>query len=30
MNEFIKITAKDKHQFKAYISQPFEKPKAAL
>ena len=30
MNEFIEITAKDKHQFKAYISQPFEKPKAGL
>ena len=30
MNEFIEITAKDKHQFKAYISQPSGKPKAGI
>jgi len=30
MNELIKITAKDNHQFSAYISQPVEKPKAGI
>jgi len=30
MNEFIDITAKDNHQFSAYISQPSGKPKAGI
>ena len=30
MNEIIEITAKDNHQFSAYISQPFGKPKAGI
>ena len=30
MNEIIKITAKDNHQFSAYISQPLGKPKAGI
>ena len=30
MNDFIKITAKDNHQFSAYISQPSGKPKAGV
>ena len=30
MNEIIEITAKDNHQFSAYISQPLGKPKAGI
>ena len=30
MNEIIEITAKDNHQFSAYISQPSGKPKAGI
>ena len=30
MNELIEITAKDNHQFSAYISQPMGKPKAGI
>ena len=30
MNELIEVTAKDNHQFSAYISQPFGKPKAGI
>ena len=30
MNELIEVTAKDDHQFSAYISQPFGKPKAGI
>ena len=30
MNDIIKITAKDNHQFSAYISQPSGKPKAGI
>ena len=30
MNELLKITAKDNHQFSAYISQPSGKPKAGI
>ena len=30
MNELIEITAKDNHQFSAYISQPPEKPKGGI
>ncbi len=30
MNELLEITAKDNHQFSAYISQPPEKPKAGI
>ena len=30
MNEILEITAKDKHQFSAYISQPSVKPKAGI
>ena len=30
MNELLKITAKDNHQFAAYISQPSGKPKAGI
>ena len=30
MNENIEITAKDNHQFSAYISQPSGKPKAGI
>ena len=30
MNELIEVTAKDKHKFSAYISQPSGKPKAGI
>ena len=30
MNEIIEITAKDNHQFSAYISQPTGKPRAGI
>ena len=30
MSELIEVTAKDNHQFSAYISQPFGKPKAGI
>tara|TARA_B100000989_G_C19356066_1_gene391229 strand:- start:44 stop:709 length:666 start_codon:yes stop_codon:yes gene_type:complete len=30
MNEILEISAKDNHQFSAYISQPLEKPKAGI
>ena len=30
MNEIIEVTAKDNHQFSAYISQPSEKPIAGI
>ncbi len=30
MNELIEVTAKDNHQFSAYISQPFGKPRAGI
>ena len=30
MNEHIKITAKDNHQFSAYVSQPMGKPKGGI
>ena len=30
MNELIQVTAKDNHQFSAYISQPLRKPKAGV
>ena len=30
MNELIEVSAKDNHQFSAYISQPFGKPKAGI
>ena len=30
MNKILEVTAKDKHQFSAYISQPSGKPKAGI